>query len=131
MTFRYPPFPRTGVFEAGTSQYEKRGVAINVPEWIADNCIQCNQCSFVCPHAAIIPIVATADELKDAPKSFGTVDAKGKGMEEYKFRMQVNPLDCQGCGNCAGYLPCQDTGSCNETAGIPGGCGKRESQIFF
>ncbi|WP_289019067.1 pyruvate:ferredoxin (flavodoxin) oxidoreductase [Desulfobacter postgatei] len=98
-------FSVDGVFEAGTSQYEKRGVAINVPEWIADNCIQCNQCSFVCPHAAIIPVVATADELKNAPASFGTVDAKGKGMEELKFRVQVNPLDCQGCGNCADICP--------------------------
>ncbi|EIM62531.1 pyruvate:ferredoxin (flavodoxin) oxidoreductase [Desulfobacter postgatei] len=98
-------FSVDGVFEAGTSQYEKRGVAINVPEWIADNCIQCNQCSFVCPHAAIIPVVATADELKDAPASFVTVDAKGKGMEDLKFRVQVNPLDCQGCGNCADICP--------------------------
>ncbi|MDD4273931.1 MAG: pyruvate:ferredoxin (flavodoxin) oxidoreductase [Desulfobacter postgatei] len=98
-------FSVDGVFEAGTSQYEKRGVAINVPEWIADNCIQCNQCSFVCPHAAIIPVVATADELKDAPASFVTVDAKGKGMEGLKFRVQVNPLDCQGCGNCADICP--------------------------
>nr|WP_319392108.1 pyruvate:ferredoxin (flavodoxin) oxidoreductase [uncultured Desulfobacter sp.] len=98
-------FSVDGVFEAGTSQYEKRGVAINVPEWIAENCIQCNQCSFVCPHAAIIPVVATADELKDAPETFGTVDAKGKGMEDLKFRIQVNPLDCQGCGNCADICP--------------------------
>ena len=98
-------FSVDGVFEAGTSQYEKRGVAINVPEWIADNCIQCNQCSFVCPHAAIIPVVATPDELKDAPETFGTVDAKGKGMEDLKFRIQVNPLDCQGCGNCADICP--------------------------
>lgn len=98
-------FSVDGVFEAGTSQYEKRGVAINVPEWIAENCIQCNQCSFVCPHAAIIPIVATPDELKDAPESFVTVDGKGKGMEEFKFRIQVNPLDCQGCGNCADICP--------------------------
>ena len=98
-------FSVDGVFEAGTSQYEKRGVAINVPEWIADNCIQCNQCSFVCPHAAIIPVVATADELESAPETFGTVDAKGKGMEDLKFRIQVNPLDCQGCGNCADICP--------------------------
>nr|WP_319490285.1 pyruvate:ferredoxin (flavodoxin) oxidoreductase [uncultured Desulfobacter sp.] len=98
-------FSVDGVFEAGTSQYEKRGVAINVPEWIADNCIQCNQCSFVCPHAAIIPVVATAEELEGAPETFGTVDAKGKGMEDLKFRIQVNPLDCQGCGNCADICP--------------------------
>lgn len=98
-------FSVDGVFEAGTSQYEKRGVAINIPEWIADNCIQCNQCSFVCPHAAIIPVLATEDELKDAPENFGTIDAKGKGMEDLKFRIQVNPLDCQGCGNCADICP--------------------------
>ena len=98
-------FSVDGVFEAGTSQYEKRGVAINVPEWIAENCIQCNQCAFVCPHAAIIPILATSDELKDAPASFATVDAKGKGLDQFKFRIQVNPLDCQGCGNCADICP--------------------------
>ncbi|WP_020585218.1 pyruvate:ferredoxin (flavodoxin) oxidoreductase [Desulfobacter curvatus] len=98
-------FSVDGVFEAGTSQYEKRGVAINVPEWIADNCIQCNQCSFVCPHAAIIPILATDDELKGAPESFVTVDAKGKGLDQFKFRIQVNTLDCQGCGNCADICP--------------------------
>ncbi|MCP4022190.1 MAG: pyruvate:ferredoxin (flavodoxin) oxidoreductase [Desulfobacteraceae bacterium] len=98
-------FTPDGVFEQGTAHYEKRGVAIEVPEWIAKNCIQCNQCSFVCPHAAIIPIVATDAELKGAPKSFGTIKGKGKGMEDYKFRIQVNPLDCQGCGNCADICP--------------------------
>ena len=98
-------FSVDGVFENGTSQYEKRGVAINVPEWIPENCIQCNQCSFVCPHAAIIPIAATQDELAGAPEAFTTVEAKGKGMEGYQFRIQVNPLDCQGCGNCADICP--------------------------
>ncbi len=98
-------FTPDGVFEQGTAQYEKRGVAIDVPEWIPENCIQCNQCAFVCPHAAIIPIVATDKELKGAPKSFITVDGKGKDMEAYKFRIQVNPLDCQGCGNCADICP--------------------------
>ncbi len=98
-------FSVDGVFEQGTSRYEKRGVAINVPEWIAENCIQCNQCAFVCPHAAIIPIVAKEDELSAAPASFVTVDGKGKGMDAFKFRMQVNPLDCQGCGNCADICP--------------------------
>jgi pyruvate-ferredoxin/flavodoxin oxidoreductase len=98
-------FSVDGVFEQGTSKYEKRGVAINVPEWIPENCIQCNQCAFVCPHAAIIPIVAKPEELEGAPKSFVTVDGKGKGMEEFQFRIQVNPLDCQGCGNCADICP--------------------------
>lgn len=98
-------FTPDGVFEQGTAQYEKRGVAIDVPEWVPENCIQCNQCAFVCPHAAIIPIVAVAKELKGAPKSFITVNGKGKDMEAYKFRIQVNPLDCQGCGNCADICP--------------------------
>ncbi len=98
-------FSLDGVFEQGTSQYEKRGVAIDVPEWIPENCIQCNQCAFVCPHAAIIPIVATDEELKPAPENFVSVEGKGKGMEAYKFRIQVNPLDCQGCGNCADICP--------------------------
>ena len=98
-------FSVDGVFEQATSQYEKRGVAINIPEWIPENCIQCNQCAFVCPHAAIIPIVAKGDELTNAPGTFVTIDGKGKGMEEFKFRMQINPLDCQGCGNCADICP--------------------------
>ncbi|MDA3917520.1 MAG: pyruvate:ferredoxin (flavodoxin) oxidoreductase [Deltaproteobacteria bacterium] len=98
-------FTPDGVFEQATAQYEKRGVAINVPEWIADNCIQCNQCAYVCPHAAIIPIIAKDEELANAPENFVTIDGKGKGMEDFKFRMQVNPLDCQGCGNCADICP--------------------------
>jgi pyruvate-ferredoxin/flavodoxin oxidoreductase len=98
-------FTPDGVFPTATSQYEKRGVAIDVPEWIPENCIQCNQCSYVCPHAAIIPVLATEEELKGAPADFETLDAKGKGLEAYKFRMQVNTLDCQGCGNCEDICP--------------------------
>ncbi|MCP4673187.1 MAG: 4Fe-4S dicluster domain-containing protein, partial [Desulfobacula sp.] len=98
-------FSPDGVFEQATAQYEKRGVAIDVPEWIADNCIQCNQCAYVCPHAAIIPIVATDEELDKAPESFAIIEGKGTGMDTYKFRIQVNPLDCQGCGNCADICP--------------------------
>ncbi len=98
-------FTPDGVFEQGTAQYEKRGVAISVPEWIPENCIQCNQCAFVCPHAAIIPIVVTDQELANAPENFVAVAGKGKGMEDYKFRIQVNPLDCLGCGNCADICP--------------------------
>jgi pyruvate-ferredoxin/flavodoxin oxidoreductase len=102
-------FSVDGVFEQGTARYEKRGVAINVPEWIPENCIQCNQCAYVCPHAAIIPIVAREEELTAAPKTFVTVKGKGKGMEDYQFRIQVNPLDCQGCGNCADICPAKTT----------------------
>ncbi|MBF0200887.1 MAG: pyruvate:ferredoxin (flavodoxin) oxidoreductase [Desulfamplus sp.] len=102
-------FQPDGTFPNSTSQYEKRGVAINVPEWIPENCIQCNQCSFVCPHAAIIPIVATDQELEGAPETFVTQLGKGKELKDYKFRMQVNPLDCQGCGNCADICPAKTT----------------------
>ncbi|MBU1053248.1 MAG: pyruvate:ferredoxin (flavodoxin) oxidoreductase [Proteobacteria bacterium] len=98
-------FEPDGVFPVATSQYEKRGVAINVPEWIAENCIQCNQCSYVCPHAAIIPVLATDDEIKDVPASFETKPALGKELKGYQFRIQVNTLDCQGCGNCADICP--------------------------
>jgi pyruvate-ferredoxin/flavodoxin oxidoreductase len=102
-------FTPDGVFEQSTSQYEKRGVAINIPEWIPENCIQCNQCAFVCPHAAIIPIVAKQEELAGAPETFVTLEGKGKDMEKFTFRMQINPLDCQGCGNCADICPAKTT----------------------
>ena len=102
-------FPPDGVFPTGTTKYEKRGVAINVPEWIPENCIQCNQCSFVCPHAAIIPVLLTDEEKKKAPDSFITIPAKGgKALEGYHFRIQVSPLDCQGCGNCVDVCPAKE-----------------------
>ncbi len=98
-------FEPDGVFPVDTAKYEKRGVAISVPEWIKDNCIQCNQCSFVCPHAAIIPILASDDELSDAPATFETIPAVGKPLKGLNFRIQVNTLDCQGCGNCEDICP--------------------------
>ncbi len=94
-----------GTFPSGTSKYEKRGVAINVPEWNPDNCIQCNFCSFVCPHAAIRPVLTTAEELATAPDGFVTVPARGKGMEGLRFRVQISPLDCTGCENCVNVCP--------------------------
>jgi len=94
-----------GSFPSGTAAYEKRGVAIDVPEWIMDKCIQCNQCAMVCPHAAIRPVLLNEDEMSLAPKNFEVVDAKGKELEGLKFRMQVSPLDCLGCGNCADICP--------------------------
>ncbi|MFO8111775.1 MAG: pyruvate:ferredoxin (flavodoxin) oxidoreductase [Desulfosalsimonadaceae bacterium] len=102
-------FEPDGIFPVGTSRYEKRGVAITVPEWIPENCIQCNQCAFVCPHAAIRPALVTEEELSDAPDSFTTIDAVGKELKEYKFRIQVYALDCQGCGNCADICPAKKT----------------------
>ncbi|MFP4445365.1 MAG: pyruvate:ferredoxin (flavodoxin) oxidoreductase, partial [Desulfosudaceae bacterium] len=78
-------FAPDGIFPVGTTRYEKRGIAINVPEWIADNCIQCNQCAMVCPHAAIRPVLLTDEELKNAPAEFTTSPAKGKGLDGYHF----------------------------------------------
>ena len=101
-------FEPDGVFPVATSKYEKRGVAINVPEWVPENCIQCNQCSFVCPHASIKPALLTEEEKAAAPESFLTIEAKGKGLEEYAYRIQVSPLDCQGCGNCADICPAKE-----------------------
>ncbi len=102
-------FNPDGVFPVGTAKYEKRGVAINVPEWIKENCIQCNQCAFVCPHAAIRPALATTEEMANAPAAFETLEAKGKGMEGMALRIQVNALDCQGCGNCADICPAKES----------------------
>ncbi|MCK5168404.1 MAG: 2-oxoacid:acceptor oxidoreductase family protein, partial [Bacteroidales bacterium] len=96
-----------GTFPAGTTAYEKRGVAVNVPEWIADNCIQCNQCAYVCPHAAIRPFLLTDEELKNAPKGTKAIQGTG-GTKEYKFKIQVSPLDCTGCGNCADVCPSKE-----------------------
>ena len=98
-----------GTFPAGTTAYEKRGVATVVPEWNPANCIQCNQCALVCPHAAIRPVVMTDAEMKKAPKGMATVDVKmPKELAGMHFRMQVSVLDCTGCGNCADVCPAKE-----------------------
>ncbi len=102
-------FTPDGIFPVSTTQYEKRGVAINIPEWIKENCIQCNQCALVCPHAAIRPVLAAEDELKDAPAAFETIEAKGKDLKGLNLRIQVFPLDCQGCGSCADVCPAKQS----------------------
>ncbi|MDB1939895.1 pyruvate:ferredoxin (flavodoxin) oxidoreductase [Clostridium tertium] len=95
-----------GTFMAGTTAFEKRGIAVNVPEWIPENCIQCNQCSFVCPHAVIRPFLATPQEIKNAPSSYKSLKANGiKGDKEYLYTIGITPLDCTGCGNCAQICP--------------------------
>ena len=95
-----------GTFMHGTTKYEKRGIAVNVPEWIPERCIQCNQCSYVCPHACIRPFLSTEDELKNAPQSFKKLQAKGvKGDVPYFYTIGVTPLDCTGCSNCAEVCP--------------------------
>ncbi|MEL7588116.1 MAG: pyruvate:ferredoxin (flavodoxin) oxidoreductase [Prolixibacteraceae bacterium] len=95
-----------GTFQAGTSSFEKRGIAVNVPEWIADNCIQCNQCAYVCPHAAIRPFLLNEEELANAPE--GTEARVATPVKQFgglNFRIQVSVLDCTGCGNCADVCP--------------------------
>jgi pyruvate-ferredoxin/flavodoxin oxidoreductase len=96
-------FNPDGSVPTGTTKFEKRGIAVNVPEWIPENCIQCNQCSYVCPHASIRPALYTAEELKDKPATFVTKPATG--VKGYEYRMQVAPYDCTGCGNCANICP--------------------------
>lgn len=97
-----------GTFPQGTSAYEKRGIAINVPEWQKDNCIQCNQCSYVCPHAAIRPFLLDENEVKNAPAGLQTKKAVGKGLDNLEYKIQVTPLDCTGCGNCADVCPSKE-----------------------
>ena len=97
-----------GTFPVGTSKYEKRGVAVYIPQWQKDKCIQCNHCSFVCPHAAIRPMLLNDEELEKAPAGFETVKANVKGGEKLHYRMQVSSLDCLGCGNCADICPAKE-----------------------
>ncbi|MFI3288125.1 MAG: pyruvate:ferredoxin (flavodoxin) oxidoreductase [Rikenellaceae bacterium] len=93
-----------GTWDNGTAAYEKRGIAAKIPAWVGENCIQCNQCAYVCPHAAIRPFLATDEEVAAAPE--GTTFADGKAqLKAYKFKIQVSPLDCTGCGNCAQVCP--------------------------
>jgi pyruvate-ferredoxin/flavodoxin oxidoreductase len=96
-----------GTMPSGTTQYEKRGVATHIPDWLSQNCIQCNQCAYVCPHACIRPFLATDDEVKNAPE--GTAFITGVGQtKEYKFRIQVSTYDCTGCGSCADVCPSKE-----------------------
>ena len=94
-----------GTFEQGASAYEKRGVAVMVPEWNAATCAQCNKCSYVCPHATIRPFALTAEEAANAPECATIVDKKGKGKDAYKYSLAVSPMDCMGCGVCIGVCP--------------------------
>ncbi len=96
-------FNPDGTVPTGTTKYEKRGIAVEVPDWIPDNCIQCNQCSLVCPHAVIRPILTGASD--NAPESFVTKPAVGKEFAGLNFRIQISPLDCTGCGNCIEVCP--------------------------
>ncbi len=95
-----------GTFPAGTAAYEKRGIAIDVPEWQIDKCIQCNQCSYVCPHATIRPILVNGEEAQAAPAGFTVKPAIG--AKDLSFRLAISPLDCAGCGNCAQVCPAKE-----------------------
>ena len=85
-----------GTFPNGTTTYEKRGIAVMIPQWQIDNCIQCNQCSFICPHAVIRPFLLDQDEIARAPEGFNTKKAVGRGLEGLGYRIQLSPLDCTG-----------------------------------
>ena len=94
-----------GRFPLGTASYEKRGIAVMVPEWQIDKCIQCNQCAYICPHATVRSFLLNDDELEKAPDTFKTKKPVGKGLEGMHFKIQISPLDCTGCGNCADVCP--------------------------
>jgi pyruvate-ferredoxin/flavodoxin oxidoreductase len=121
-----------GTFPLGTSKYEKRGIAVDVPVWNEDNCIQCNMCSFVCPHAAIRPFLLSKDESENAPDSYKTIQGKGKNLEKYRYRIQVDPLDCTGCGTCVEACPSKEKAllmdslesQIKEFSGACAGCGE-------
>lgn len=97
-----------GAFPLGTTAFEKRGIAPRLPQWQIDKCIQCGRCSYVCPHATIRLFLIDEKEKMKMPKSFSTIAAVGKGLEPYEFRVQISPLDCTGCGNCADICPTKE-----------------------
>ncbi|MFW5974616.1 MAG: pyruvate:ferredoxin (flavodoxin) oxidoreductase [Bacteroidota bacterium] len=97
-----------GTFPAGTTEYEKRGIAVNIPEWQEDHCIQCNQCAYVCPHAAIRPWLIDEEEKKNMPEGTVTIPAKGKNFKGLDYRIQVAALDCTGCGVCVDVCPTKE-----------------------
>ncbi len=97
-----------GTMPSGTAAYEKRGVATFIPEWNVDNCIQCNQCAYVCPHAAIRPFLLDEDDMAAKPEGMETKKANGKALAGMQFRIQVSALDCTGCGNCVDVCPSKE-----------------------
>ena len=94
-----------GTFPAGTAAYEKRGIAVFSPEWQPNECIQCNQCSYVCPHAAIRPFLLTEEEVANAPEGTKVIQGVGGALKAYKYKIQLSVYDCTGCGNCADVCP--------------------------
>ncbi len=105
-----------GQFPAGLAAYEKRGIAVNVPEWLPENCIQCNQCSYVCPHAVLRPVLLTEEEKNNAPEGFKVTEAKGIKGDKVYYSMTVSAYDCTGCGNCADICPAKNKALVMESA---------------
>ena len=101
-------FTPDGTVPTATTQYEKRGIAIDIPVWLPENCIQCNQCSFICPHAVIRPYLARPEDLDGAPENFTTLDGKAKDIKGLQYRIQLSPLDCTGCANCVDVCPAKE-----------------------
>ena len=97
-----------GTMDNGGAAYEKRGIANYVPQWIEENCIQCNQCAFACPHAVIRPFLLTDEEMEKAPEGMKTKDARGKGINGLQFKIQISTLDCTGCGVCVEVCPSKE-----------------------
>ena len=97
-----------GTWHAGSTKYEKRGAAVDVPQWDMTKCIQCNQCALVCPHAAIRPVLLDEAEAQNAPAGFETKKASGADLGKYQYRMQVSPYDCTGCGSCVNICPAKE-----------------------
>ncbi|MBU4479116.1 MAG: pyruvate:ferredoxin (flavodoxin) oxidoreductase [Candidatus Omnitrophica bacterium] len=110
-------FPVDGTWPTATSQYEKRNIALQIPEWIPGLCIQCAQCSFVCPHGVIRMKIYNEDLLKNAPKDFKSIAAKGKGVEHKAFSLQIAPEDCTGCGACVNKCPVLERGEDKQPTG--------------
>ena len=117
-----------GTMPQGTSKYEKRGIAVNIPVWDSEKCIQCNMCSYVCPHSCIRPFLVNEDEAAKAPETFTTTAVKGKGAEGLRFRLQVSALDCTGCGSCANVCPGKKGNKALEMAPLEA---NTEEQKFF
>ena len=97
-----------GTIDVGLTAYEKRAIAVNVPEWDSSKCLQCNQCSFVCPHAAIRPYIVSKEEAANAPEGFDTVKLNGVKDTEYEYRLEVSKHDCTGCGSCVASCPAKE-----------------------
>ena len=113
-----------GTTPSGTAAYEKRGIAVNVPVWQPENCIQCNRCAYVCPHAAIRPVAMTADETANAPEGIKTLPLTG--MKDYTFTMTVSALDCTGCGSCANVCPGKKGNKALEMAPLEANAGEQK-----